>query len=79
MESEQILKLLETNSKLISEHLRTTDRAIGELVKKRNGTFCCQNCGKWKKRRLTESTLEPNSDDGRDLASAYNNCGIEKV
>ena len=79
METEQIIKLLEANNKLVAEHLRTTDKAIGEIVKKTSVSFRCQKCGKCKKRRLTESTLEPTSDDGRDLASAYNSCGIEDI
>lgn len=77
METDRIVKLLEANNKLVAEHLRTTEKVIDEMAKKRVEIFTCNKCGKWKRRRITESTMEPNSDDGRDLACAYNSPGIE--
>lgn len=71
METQHILKLLHANAELIGDQLRITDKAIDEINRKRSQSFLCEKCNKWKKRRVTELTIDQNSDDGRDLGSAY--------
>jgi len=79
MDADRIMKLLESNAKLITEHMQSTQRTIDEISKKRNETFRCEQCKKWKKRQISERTLEANSDDERDLCSVYNNTNTKEV
>ena len=68
MDAESIMKLLETNGRIIATHLRCSEQAIDFVTMKRTGMFRCEECKGLKKRKLS---MERNSDDGRDLSSAY--------
>ena len=78
MDTKKALQLIETNAKLIGDQLHCTESLLQHLSTKRAQVFRCEECNKWKKHRIEESTLEASSDDNRDLACTYDGNGIEK-